>query len=272
LIYIDLRIIRLSISPAGAIDPTPGNNTATDTDTVTPVADLAITKTDGHAAAVAGQPITYTIVASNAGPSTVFAATVTDTVPAGLVGATWTCTGMGGGTCTPGAAGDINDTANLPAGASVTYNLSGTVSGAATGNLSNTATVSTSGGVMDPNPGNNSATDVDPIVTLTADNNSPSSAKVLVMGSVSTDTLGPAPADENWFRYPVQAGRSYCVEVDNGNLVLKRSTVGRNLASALAVGCVVAHIALSLVLLGASTIVLYSMWIVVVSAVLPSNR
>jgi hypothetical protein len=36
------------------------------------------------------------------------------------------------------------------------------------------------------------------------------------MGSVSTDTLGPAPADQNWFRYPVQAGRSYCVEVDNG--------------------------------------------------------
>src|SRR5262245_7085030 len=34
--------------PAGETDPTPGNNTATDTDTLTPQADLAITKTDGN--------------------------------------------------------------------------------------------------------------------------------------------------------------------------------------------------------------------------------
>src|SRR6185436_5436648 len=34
-------------APAGMTDPTPGNNTASDTDTVNPVADLAITKTNG---------------------------------------------------------------------------------------------------------------------------------------------------------------------------------------------------------------------------------
>ena len=36
-------------SPQGITDPTPGNNTATDTDTLTPPADLPITKTDGAA-------------------------------------------------------------------------------------------------------------------------------------------------------------------------------------------------------------------------------
>jgi hypothetical protein len=41
-------------------------------------------------------------------------------------------------------------------------------------------------------------------------------AKNVLIGSVSTDALGAAPADQNWFRYQVKAGRSYCVEVDNG--------------------------------------------------------
>ena len=34
--------------PAGITDPTPGNNTATDTDTPNPKADLQVTKTDGN--------------------------------------------------------------------------------------------------------------------------------------------------------------------------------------------------------------------------------
>jgi hypothetical protein len=46
-----------------------GNNSATDTDTLTPSADLGITKTDGVTTATPGGSVTYTIVASNAGPS-----------------------------------------------------------------------------------------------------------------------------------------------------------------------------------------------------------
>ena len=69
--------------PAGTTDPTPGNNTATDTDTVSLVADLAITKTDGSATYTPGNAITYTIVASNNGPSAVTGATVADVVPGG---------------------------------------------------------------------------------------------------------------------------------------------------------------------------------------------
>ena len=98
----------------------------------------------------------------------------------------------------------------------MTYLLSGTISGAATGNISNTATVTPPGGVTDPDSSNNSATDVDPLVINTPDNDTPFAAKDLQLGGVSTDTLGAPPNAQNWFRYTVRAGRSYCVEVDNG--------------------------------------------------------
>src|SRR6185295_16356348 len=98
--------------------------------------------------------------ASNAGPSNATGATVADTFAASLT-CTWTCVGAGGGTCTAAGSGNLNDTVNLPAGGSVTYTASCTVSASATGTLSNTATVAAPGGVTDPTPRNNSATDTD---------------------------------------------------------------------------------------------------------------
>ncbi len=149
-------------APAGVTDPTPGNNSATDTDTLAASADLAITATDGVTTATPGGSVTYTITASNAGPSNAAGATVADTFPASLT-CTWTCLGAGGGTCTASGAGNINGTVNLPAGASVTYTASCNVAAAATGTVSNTATVTAPAGVTDPTPGNNSATDTDTI-------------------------------------------------------------------------------------------------------------
>jgi uncharacterized repeat protein (TIGR01451 family) len=154
-------------APAGVTDPTPGNNSATDTDTLTPQANLGITKTDGLATATPGGTVTYTIVASNAGPSNAPGSTVIDTLPATLTGVTWTCTGTLGGTCTASGSGNINDTVNLPAGGSVTYTVSATLSPSATGTLSNTATVTAPAGVTDPTPANNSATDTDTISAIT---------------------------------------------------------------------------------------------------------
>jgi uncharacterized repeat protein (TIGR01451 family) len=139
-------------------DPDPANNSATDTDTLTPQADLGITKTDGVTSATAGGSVTYTITASNAGPSDAPSAMVADTLPAVLTG-TWTCVGAGGGTCAASGSGDINDAANLPAGGSVTYTVAASIDAGATGTLANTATVSSA--VTDPNPADNSATDTD---------------------------------------------------------------------------------------------------------------
>ena len=134
-----------------------------DTDTRAASADLSITKTDSSTTAVPGNPVTYTIVASNAGPSVATGATVTDTLPGVLGGATWTCVGAGGGTCTASGSGNIADTVTLPVGATVTYTLTATLSVAATGTLVNTATVTAPVGVTDPVPGNNSSTDTDTI-------------------------------------------------------------------------------------------------------------
>jgi uncharacterized repeat protein (TIGR01451 family)/fimbrial isopeptide formation D2 family protein len=152
-------------APGGVSDPSTGNNSATDTDTLAPSADLAITKSDGVTTATPGGSVTYTITASNAGPSSAAGATVADTFPAVLT-CTWTCVGSGGGTCTASGSGNVNDTVNLPSGASVTYTAPCTISAAATGSLVNTATVAAPAGVTDPIPGNNSATDTDTIVPL----------------------------------------------------------------------------------------------------------
>jgi uncharacterized repeat protein (TIGR01451 family) len=204
--------------PAGITDPTPGNNSATDTDTISATADLSITKTDGVTTVTAGGTTTYTITASNAGPSNVVGATVADTLPAPITSATWTCAGVGGGTCTASGSGNINATVNLPAGASVTFTVTANISASATGSLSNTATVTQPAGVTDPTPGNNSATDTDTIAqqadlaitksdgatsytpggtltyTIVASNAGPSS----VTGATIADTFGASFTAHTW--------------------------------------------------------------------------
>ena len=174
-------------------DPNPANNSATDSDTLTPQADLAITKTDGVTTVVPGGSVTYTIVASNAGPSNAPGTSVADTFPASLT-CNWTCAGSGGGTCTAGpVAGNIADGVNLPAGGSVTYTASCAISGSATGSLVNTATVATGGGITDPTPGNNSATDSDTLTqlaTLTIQLDAPGSAPT----TFDFTTVGLTPA------------------------------------------------------------------------------
>src|SRR5204862_187591 len=98
--------------PSGVNDPTPANNTATDTDTAALNADLRITKTDGSATYTPGGSITYTIVVTNAGPSDVTGATVADTIPV-LTGVTWTAvatTGTPTGFTASGTGNAIGDT------------------------------------------------------------------------------------------------------------------------------------------------------------------
>ena len=55
-------------APAGVTDSPLTNNSATDTDTLTPQTDLAITKT-GPSSAQWGDPINYVLTVKNNGPS-----------------------------------------------------------------------------------------------------------------------------------------------------------------------------------------------------------
>jgi uncharacterized repeat protein (TIGR01451 family) len=124
-------------------------------------ADLSITKTDGVTSVTPGGSTTYTITASNAGTSAANPATVTDTFPAACTSVSYTSTATGGATGnTASGTGNINDAAlNLPSGSTVTYTATCSIDPAATGSLTNTATISSA--VTDPVPANNSATDTD---------------------------------------------------------------------------------------------------------------
>ncbi|MFC4820186.1 DUF6923 family protein [Dokdonella ginsengisoli] len=169
--------------------------------------DLAITKTDGSATYIAGSPITYTIVASNAGPADAIGATVADTIPPSIVSPTWTCTGAGGASCPASGVGDINASVNLPVGGTATFVVAGTVSASASGNLVNTATVAVPGGMSDPVPGNDSATDTDtaagsPFVcdvsTIFVGQGSPTQLNAAVYGSGGTATFNPIGPASDW--------------------------------------------------------------------------
>jgi uncharacterized repeat protein (TIGR01451 family) len=146
-------------------DPGSANNTDSEsTIAALLITDLSITKTDGQSTAVPGSPVTYTIVASNAGPSDVTGATVADTVPGTITAVAWTCVGAGGGSCAAAGTGSIDETVDLPVGGTVTFTLTGTVAPSATGNLSNTATVAVPDGDADANLANDSATDTDSLL------------------------------------------------------------------------------------------------------------
>ena len=178
-------------------------------------ADLSITKTHGVASVAAGGMTTYTIVASNAGPTAVNPATVTDTFPAFCTSVSYTSVAAGGATGnTAAGSGNINDAARtLPSGASVTYTATCSISAGASGTLVNTATISSA--TPDPNAANNSATDTDGI-TVAADLSltktaAPTSVNVgsNVVYTLTVSNAGPAPATGVTVTDTLPAGLTY---------------------------------------------------------------
>ncbi len=103
-------------APAEVLDPLPGNNSATDTDRLTPLADLSITKTDEVQSVVPGTAVRYTLVVRNAGPSAVISARVQDPASAALTGVRWTCVASAGSSCLAEGTGPIDTTVNLAPG------------------------------------------------------------------------------------------------------------------------------------------------------------
>ncbi|MGH2595871.1 MAG: DUF7507 domain-containing protein [Actinomycetota bacterium] len=153
-----------SVTSSPAVDTNPANDSATDTDTVTTSADLALTKSDGVASVVAGTSTTYTITVTNNGPSSEPAGVVlSDLIPAGTSGSESEadCAIVAGTfTCTTSAA--------IAPGASLSYQLTLAVPpGSAMVSLTNTVSI-TSTPASDPDASNDTATDTD-AVTRSAD-------------------------------------------------------------------------------------------------------
>ena len=156
-------------APPSTTDPNPGNDSATDVDTLTPQADLSVTKTDNDLAAQPGDTVTYQIVVANAGPSAVVDAPFSDVAPASLTGVSWTCSASAGSSCPAAGSGNaINTTVSLLPGGTATFTVSATVAASAVGVIANTATIDVPVGVVELAPGDNSATDTTS-VTPTAD-------------------------------------------------------------------------------------------------------
>ncbi len=138
------------------LDPTPGNNDATSTIDVEQQADLQVVKIADAATFVPGTTQSYTITVTNNGPSTAANVEVTDLLPAGL-----TFNGTSSSECVSGVTCSV---VSLASGADAVFTLVVDVAEDLTGSVTNTADVSST--TPDPTPGNNSSTDVTPLLPM----------------------------------------------------------------------------------------------------------
>ncbi len=193
-----------SVASSVTTDPNPGNNSASASVQVGDSADLSLTNSASPVPVIAGNNITYTQVATNAGPSAATNATFTETTPPNTTFVQLTPV-PGGWFCilpAAGAAGTITctnssfavGTASFPVVVKVT---AGTPAGTA---INDTASISSS--TTDPNPANNAASAADIVALATqADlitTNSASPASVAAGSNVtytqSVTNNGPAAA------------------------------------------------------------------------------
>jgi uncharacterized repeat protein (TIGR01451 family) len=107
----------------------------------------------------AGQPISLSIIAANAGPASALGTTIVNLFPAALTNVSWTCLATAGASC-PAASGTGNITGqcNLPASGSATFSVSATVAAGTIGIISNSATAVVSSTLTDTVPSNNTRT------------------------------------------------------------------------------------------------------------------
>ncbi len=175
--------------PAGVADSVFSNNDAADTTPIQKIADLAITKTDGKTAYTPGKTTTYTVVATNAGPSDVQGAVVADPLPAGITDASWSCTAAGGAVvpATSGT-GAINQVVDIPKNGKITYIFKLNIPSSFTGNLVNRASVTAPPDYTEPDKSNNEASDTDtshPQYNLVAVKKGPASGDVVAGDNIS---------------------------------------------------------------------------------------
>ena len=184
-----------SVTSTGTL--TPSIDTVTDT---VNGADLSISKISNPKPALPGKVITYTIMVTNPGMSSVTEATVSDTFSTDINNVSWTCSSSGGATCTASGSGDISDTITLPAFGVITYTVTGTLPALVTNTLINTATVTAPLGVTDPITANNTATDANPpslqadLAISKSDEPDPVGASTTLTYTLSVSNVGPSTA------------------------------------------------------------------------------
>jgi hypothetical protein len=117
--------------------------------------DLSIVKTGRYIT----NGVVWTLNVGNAGPGVANGATVIDNLPASVTGATWTCTGAAGGSCSAASgSGNVNTSVNLPVGGSVVFTITATLVDPNAATVVNTASVVAPMGITDTNEANNIST------------------------------------------------------------------------------------------------------------------
>jgi len=143
---------------------------------------------------------------ANAGPNAVTGAGVTDVVPSGLTGASWTCAPAGGAACGAAAgSGNIAESVDLPAGGSVVYTLTGTVA-ALPATVRNTATAGLPSNFIELNAANNTATDDDLLLC---------DAYSVIVPDGRLTAAGLGAGATAWHIASLRSGSSYSAEFTN---------------------------------------------------------
>lgn len=152
--------------PNGGTDPLPFDNSSTDTDVLTPVADVSVTSVTTSTTALPGRTIRYTVTVRNDGPSTAAGAFFSDIFSSQFAGATWTSTASAGAFGnSPFGSGNIGETLVLLPNATVIYTIDTVVSINATiSPLVHSVTITPPFTTNDPVPDNNTVNNNLPLI------------------------------------------------------------------------------------------------------------
>ncbi len=153
----------VSFPANGATSGATGQVTTSSVPICSPTTNINITKTASVSDITVGSPITYTIGITNTGELNAQNVAILDTVPAEITGVTWSCTILGGASCSSisGTGNTISLTANVPQGTgnSITIIINGTLSSnPPTNPLANTVIATVPTGLTDIDLTNNIAT------------------------------------------------------------------------------------------------------------------
>lgn len=133
--------------------------------------DLNVSISNGRAASIPGTATSYTIVVNNRGPSPANNITVTAVMPPTLINSTWACAAASNSRCqTPNGTGNVNARLDLAPGSQATITVNAQIPAGATGQVALSVQATQAAGVIETNPVDNQATDVDnltPRVSLT---------------------------------------------------------------------------------------------------------
>jgi len=207
-------LINTASVSSSVTDPTPGNNSATDTDTLVASANLIAALTDTPDPVTAGANLTYNASITNAGPSDAQTVTAGLPLPAGTTFVSATPSGTG--TCTNPGVG-VNGAVNCTwAGASNTstprtVSVVAAVGIATMGPLS--ATLTAGSATTDPTPGNNTASATTAVAPPSADlsltlsdNPDPVTAGTTLTYTATTTNNGPGIAQNVAITVQLQVG------------------------------------------------------------------